>query len=539
MENYLLSRGLGFIVWDNSDQTHGVELAVPSSGLGADSYEQNYVPLYGQDRRQVLCGGFVADTLKGGMEDDVLVGGGGDDLLWGHGGSDVFVMNSVDDGNDVIKDYSIAEGDAIDVSRILCGESMDAADYIRVTDDGTNSLLGINAYGLGTSYDDLVLTVVGKALAEADLYDLIEQQHLRVGSRQLPARIDVAAVQPTASENGPVAGEFEVTRRGSAVEEIVVNLLIAGSAQNGVDYLYVSSQLTLPAGVTSASLNIMPNVDTLTELAEIVEVVVVSGAGYVTGVDRAVVSIEDLAPQVTIEALEPLIVLEEGQPGLFLLRRGGVIDRSLLVRLVVGGNALPGTDYAPITSYVNLQPNQTTALIEVVPQPDAVISGDAEFVRLGVMEDESYVVLTPAEAQVVFVRERTTLAQWQESYFPDVSDDPQVFAEADSGETGIRNFERYAFGLDPNDPGGSDGRPVFSLRDGYLTVSFRRPAAVTDVTYQVDVSDDLKTWFASPAYVEPVALSELEDDPEMSAWRAVRSIDVNKQYMRVKVEYSP
>jgi hypothetical protein len=537
--NYLLSRGLNFIVWDVSDKTQGIDLAVPSSGLSLDEYEQDYVPLYGQDRRQVLSGGFGADVLEGGMEDDVLVGGGGGDVLWGHGGSDLFIINSVDDGNDTIKDFSIGEDDAIDVAHILCGESQNATDYLHLTTDGTNSFLGINTTGTGATYDDLVLTVAGTALAEEDLYDLVERRSLRIGEKSMRARIDIAAVLPIASENGPVSGRVEFRRRGDAGSALVVDILITGSAQNGVDYRYLTSQVALPSGATSAVIDITPNVDTLTEGKEIVEVAVVAGDGYVVGDDRAIVAIEDLAPQITIEALDPLIVLNEGTSGMFLLRRGGVLDRGLFVSLVVGGDATPGTDYAAITTHVELPPNITYALIEVVPKAGAVLSGGVEYVQLGIAEDATYIVMTPTGARMVIVEGRTTLAEWKDRYFPDATDDATAFAEADSGVPGINNFQIYAFGLDPEAPGGSSGRPAFAMRDGHLTVSFRRPAAVMDVTYQIDVSDDLATWSSAPA-VEEILLPELDSDPEMFAWRAVQSTtNITRQYMRVKVQYNP
>ena len=52
--NYLLSRGLGYIVWDASDQVLPVAFSVPSSGLNAEQYEQNYRPQNGPDRPQAL-----------------------------------------------------------------------------------------------------------------------------------------------------------------------------------------------------------------------------------------------------------------------------------------------------------------------------------------------------------------------------------------------------------------------------------------------------------------------------------------------------
>ena len=74
-ENYLLGRDLAYIVWDASTESRDVRVTVPSSGLTHEQYMTQYVPNYGPDRPQALCGGAGRDRLEGGMESDVLVGG--------------------------------------------------------------------------------------------------------------------------------------------------------------------------------------------------------------------------------------------------------------------------------------------------------------------------------------------------------------------------------------------------------------------------------------------------------------------------------
>jgi len=169
-----------------------------------------------------------------------------------------------------------------------------------------------------------------------------------------------------------------------------------------------------------------------------------------------------------------------------------------------------------------------------------VLDGGVEYVQLGIEKDETYVVLTPSEARVMIVEARVSLAEWKDLHFPGVGDDITAFAGADTGATGVKNFLRYAFGLDPVNPGSSTGRPEFDMRAGRLTVSFRRPAAVTDVDYVVEVSDDLQNWSAAPAVVEQAFLPEQQDDPEISAWQTVRTTSgATKQFMRVKAVYRP
>ncbi len=72
----------------------------------------------------VLTGGGGADTLLGGGGNDVLVGGAGGDALTGGAGADLFRFEALGDspaglpGRDRIADFSVIEGDRIDLSAI-------------------------------------------------------------------------------------------------------------------------------------------------------------------------------------------------------------------------------------------------------------------------------------------------------------------------------------------------------------------------------------------------------------------------------------
>jgi len=62
-----------------------------------------------------ILGGAADDFLTGGAGDDVLFGGLGNDTLKGGSGADHFTYNGPGEGTDHIVDFSIAEGDIIDI----------------------------------------------------------------------------------------------------------------------------------------------------------------------------------------------------------------------------------------------------------------------------------------------------------------------------------------------------------------------------------------------------------------------------------------
>jgi Ca2+-binding RTX toxin-like protein len=78
--------------------------------------------LFGDAGNDTLVGGAGKDKLDGGAGDDSLTGGLGRDVLRGGSGADDFVFLSVKDSRgkavDVIKDFSKADGDHIDLSGI-------------------------------------------------------------------------------------------------------------------------------------------------------------------------------------------------------------------------------------------------------------------------------------------------------------------------------------------------------------------------------------------------------------------------------------
>lgn len=74
--------------------------------------------LNGDSGRDRLIGGDGNDILNGGNGVDTLIGGAGNDTLSGGEAADIFVFTSVNDGTDVIIDFTNSPRDQIDLSAI-------------------------------------------------------------------------------------------------------------------------------------------------------------------------------------------------------------------------------------------------------------------------------------------------------------------------------------------------------------------------------------------------------------------------------------
>ncbi|PNG82425.1 Leukotoxin [Pseudomonas putida] len=104
--------------------------------------------LFGQGGIDRLDGGRGNDILLGGSGDDFLIGGHGDDTLIGGAGKDTFIWKAGDYGNDVIKDFKVAEGDRIDLKDLLVNETGKTIDnYLKMSFADGSTTLQISSEG--------------------------------------------------------------------------------------------------------------------------------------------------------------------------------------------------------------------------------------------------------------------------------------------------------------------------------------------------------------------------------------------------------
>ncbi|MEO1291585.1 MAG: Ig-like domain-containing protein, partial [Pseudomonadota bacterium] len=141
--------------------------------------------VFGQGGNDKIKGGTGNDTIIGGLGDDVLDGEGGNDIIGfgegaddveGGGGADTFVYVGNGAGSE-IEDFNTAEGDVLDLTNATTG-SGPASNFVQLVDQGSTTLVRINADGQGTDFAD-AFTFGGDA-ANKDLTTLVNDGDLLV-----------------------------------------------------------------------------------------------------------------------------------------------------------------------------------------------------------------------------------------------------------------------------------------------------------------------------------------------------------------------
>jgi Ca2+-binding RTX toxin-like protein len=109
---------------------------------------------------QLIYGLDGTDTLTGGNGNDGLFGGLGADNLTGGSGADMFGWETGDlDGNvDTITDFTIGDGDALDISDILQGfdeATSILSEFVQLSESGGNTTVSVDIDGGGDGYVDM------------------------------------------------------------------------------------------------------------------------------------------------------------------------------------------------------------------------------------------------------------------------------------------------------------------------------------------------------------------------------------------------
>jgi hypothetical protein len=216
-----------------------------------------------------------------------------------------------------------------------------------------------------------------------------------------PATVSVTASDASASETGPDAGSFTVTRTGSTAAALVVQYRVGGTATNGSDYSALGGAVTIPAGQASAVVSVAPVNDPDAEASETVDVTLQPNGAYMVGSpSTATVTIADNdRPTVTIVATDATASEAGPDTGTFTITRTGPTTASLRVTFTATGSA-QSADYTPLGTQVFIPAGSSSVTLTVTPLADGLTEGN-ENVDVFLTSNSGLIVGSPGSARVV------------------------------------------------------------------------------------------------------------------------------------------
>ncbi len=317
------------------------------------------------------------------------------------------------------------------VSVAISGTAANGADYV--------GLPGGVFFPAGVSAVDVPVNVVNDALAEGtetvSVTVLTPASGGYYPSGGSPAVVSIADDEPASGGSGggggtPVVwvttedavaaettypqpadtGRVRVHRTGT-LGDLQVNLQLTGTASNGMDYSWLSSTVTIPAGADYVDVTVTPTDDLMVEGPETVGVAVMTGVYAASGgASSGTVTIQDNDPSggsggsggtetPSVWAVGQTNGSEPSSPGSFRFERSNG-NGSLSVTYAVGGTATAGADYAALSGTVTFADGVTVVHVPVAVSDDTAVEG-AETVTVSLNPSATYSsTSTPASVTI-------------------------------------------------------------------------------------------------------------------------------------------
>ena len=296
----------------------------------------------------------------------------------------------------------------------IAGTALDGTDYnllpgsvtIPAGQTSTTILITpLNDAAMKDSSRTVTLTLTNYGGPDGASYSIGNPASDTVTIDDLPT-VTVQATTATAEEHELTPGVFTVTRANDplqATQALTVNYTVAGTAVGGKSYQTLSGSVTIPAGQSSATIDVTPIDAGLVGGSQAVTLTLSSG-GYLigSGASDTVTIEDDDPPTVTIQATTPTASELAASAGVFTVSRNGPTTDPLTVLYSVSGTAVSGTGFQPVSGSVTIPAGQSTAAIDITPINIGQIGGSATVI-VGLASGTGYEVGTPASDTVTIL----------------------------------------------------------------------------------------------------------------------------------------
>lgn len=487
----VLEEEFALVIQDASRLSGPRVLAAPSSLV--DESGALVQEVAESDVSRLFLGSAGADHLLGSREGDAFVPGLGDVLHLGGGADRVFVTQAVSGVS--IRDFSIAEGDVLDLRSLLEPfPQRRLHHYLRLR----NGLLEVDANGDGSGFSDASIALAGPDLP-VELADLWDGGHLDTGEITPVTTLFLASEEGVLAEEGLQAVTLHFRRRGDARERLTVPLNYSGTLTLGLDVAMLPPTISFAPGEKVVSLVVQPYPDDERETTESLRVQLGQSESWEAASGYETISLEllDLPSRVWLEIGDRVAIKDLAFPALVTLHRSGPLSAELTVRLSTSGSATPFVDYRRLPSSVTFAPAQSVIQLEVEPLASATISQGAENILLRILENSSYLMGGETEATLVLVEKPWLIDSWMSEQ--GIERPRAEFLAADNDGDGATGLAEFAFGGNPDlADGGGRILEVIVEPDGRKVLRYKRRVFAPELSYQVKSSLNLQSWSLLP-----------------------------------------
>lgn len=280
------------------------------------------------------------------------------------------------------------------------GTALRGTDYTFVPDYTAVSGTPYQAFTIPAdeSYLDITVTVANDGAAEGDetvtLVMGLDATYVNAAPVSATAtiqdndtalpRVSLRLSSSQAIEGGGQSLVCTLTRTGSTTAGLSVPVAVsaASSATPGVDYTTLSSPFNIPAGQASATFDLTPLDDALSEPTEFILLNIATSGSFIADAaansvtarivddDTQVVSLT--TTDTTAAEVDRAAIGAVPNPGMFLISRTGDTSAPLTVYYSVSGSALHGLDYETLPGSITFPAGQTQLPLAIMPRLDAI-----------------------------------------------------------------------------------------------------------------------------------------------------------------------
>jgi autotransporter-associated beta strand protein len=211
--------------------------------------------------------------------------------------------------------------------------------------------------------------------------------------------VSIRASDPEANESSDSNAAFTVSVWPTPAVDLVIPIVISGSATSGSDFTALASSVTIPAGTNSVIIPVSVLGDNIGEGPETLIATLSEGSGYtLVPTTSATITIQETSDTVTITASDPN-ASKAGDPGSLTFTRGSPLG-SLLVAYSLSGTAIAGSDYVAPGGSITFPNGETSVVLTLTPIPDDLYTRGTKSIIATLNSSAAYAVGSPSSAQI-------------------------------------------------------------------------------------------------------------------------------------------